>query len=153
MTGIFGALTDGFGTVAVGRVMLHKYIGPLKAREQCFKFHELRDRLQVIAVEGKIEIGSETYQLLLFIINLSIRNAGVMKLSEILKAAKAIEKRVNASTSERVFADIRSHNQEVQHLSAVVFDALPRMLISNDAGTLLFAKIIEFNHVLSKLLP
>jgi hypothetical protein len=47
----------------------------LRAKEQCFRFHELRDALQILAIEGKIKQDSRIYQFLMFMINVAIKNA------------------------------------------------------------------------------
>jgi hypothetical protein len=104
----------------------------LKAKEQAFRFHELRDRLQALFVEGYIEIDSLTYQFLVFSLNLSIRNAGKMKLTELLEMAKIVEKRVNKLTFDEIRADIQLHDVQVQQLAAEFFKAFAWMLVSND---------------------
>ena len=141
MNAIFVALASMLIGVSLGTLVLYKYARRVNMKEQAFKFHELRDGLQMLAIDGKIEKESKLYEFLLFTINLSIKNAGLMKLSELLSLSKAIDSRMSATPVEQIFADIRRHDQEVQQLSADVFDSLAQMLISNDHLIFLLAKI------------
>jgi hypothetical protein len=145
MNAIFVALVSTLVAFLLGRLVLYKYVRSLNIKDQSFRFHELRDRLQLLAIDGKIEKTSRTYEFLQFTINLSIKNAGSMKLSELLNLAKAINVKMNVPRTDEIFADIRRHDQEVQQLSADMFASLARMLISNDHLIFLLAKIMEFS--------
>lgn len=143
MSAITIALFSAFIATSMGSIVLHKYNRALRARSQCFKFHELRDRLQILAVEGKIEIGASTYKFLQFTLNLCIRNAGTMKLSALLKLSKIIHRKMRVQPSHDVFSDLRTESEEVQELTADVFHELSCMLIVNDGFTMFLAKVIE----------
>lgn len=143
MNAILVALFSAFLAMTMGTLILRKHARPAKYREQSFRFHDLRDRLQVLAVEGKIDRGSSAYDFLEFTINLAIRNAGVMKLSEVLRLSKTIESRMAVKKTEDVFASFRRQDEQVQNLAADVFNSLGVMLISNDDLTYVLAKVVE----------
>lgn len=103
----------------------------LKAKEQCFRFHDFRDRLQLFTIEGKIRADSNVYGFLLLTINIAIRNAGVIKLSQLLDVSRSVK-----SSKEHEFsklqADIREYPKEVQELASEVLDKFAWMLVAND---------------------
>src|SRR5260221_14071749 len=107
MNAIFAALFSVLIAISLGTLLLYKYERRLKLKGQSFRFHELRDKLQLLAIDGKIQKTSQLYEFLLFTINLAIKNAGLMKLSQLLGLSKAIDTRMNAVTADQIFADIR----------------------------------------------
>ena len=105
----------------------------LKAKEQCFRFHDLRDRLQMLAVEHKVEPTSRVHDFLLYVINIAIRNAGVIKLSQILNISQTVKKEAaGGSEFEQLQAEIRSYPKDVQALASQVFSSFAWMLVAND---------------------
>jgi hypothetical protein len=145
MSAILIALISLLVAISLGTLLLYKQERPLKARAQAFKFHELRDKLQLLAIEGKIDKTSRAYEFLQFTINLAIKNAGVMRLTELLGLTKAINRRMNTPTATEVISEIRRHDQQVQQLSAEVFASISEMLISNDRIIYLLAKALELS--------
>ena len=143
MSAIAIALFTAFVATCMGTLLLHKYSRALRVRSQTFKFHELRDRLQLLAVEGKIGTAASTYRFLQFTLNLCIRNAGTMKLSELLKLSKIIHRKMRVQPSHDVFSELRTESEEVQELTADIFHELSCMLIVNDGVTLMLAKMVE----------
>jgi hypothetical protein len=143
MSTIIVALFAGFVATTMGVLSLRKFSRPLKVRAQTFKFHELRDRLQLLAVDGKIEQASATYDFLQFTLNLALKNAGVMKLSEMLKLSRIIDRKMKVTEFYDVLSELRRKDEEVQKLAADMFNALGYMLISNDDFTFIIAMVIE----------
>ena len=135
MNVVIAALIIAFFAMTMGILVLRKYGKAQKVRSQAFKFHELRDRLQLLATEGKIKQDSVAFSFLMFALNLAIQNAGVMKLSTLLALSKTINRKMNVPPH-----DFRCENEEVQQLAADVFSELSNMLISNDGITMLLAK-------------
>jgi hypothetical protein len=107
----------------------------LRSKEQAYKFHEFRDRLQILNAEGKVGIASLGNDFLMFAINLAIRNAGAMRLTDILQMSRAVKKKVQNDGFERITEDIRRQGEEAQKFSAEFFEAFAIMLISNDTVT------------------
>jgi hypothetical protein len=104
----------------------------LRSEEQAYRFHELRDRLQMLNVEGKMEAASVGYLFLMSSLNIAIKNAGVMNLSDILQISRAVRKKAEYITFEQIAEDVRRQSEEAQVLSAEFFRCLALMLISND---------------------
>jgi|SRR5579862_1794050 len=100
----------------------------LKKNEQCFKFHDFRDRLQLLTLAGKIRPDSELHNFLLMTVNVAIRNAGVFKLRDLLE----ITKTVNKETDEKLQDHIREYPTEVQALASEVCSSFAWMLVAND---------------------
>lgn len=130
MSAIMVALFSALVAMTIGSLVLRRHMRLNKIRSQSFKFHELRDRLQLLAIEGKLTPGSPVYDFLAFTLNLAIRNAGEMRLSELLRFTRMIDGRMKVPARD-VFAEFRS-DSEVQKLAADVFNALSQMLIAND---------------------
>ena len=105
----------------------------LKTRDQCFRFHDLRDRLQVLAVEHKIEPSSMLHHFLLSMINVAIRNAGVIKLSQLLNISRSVkEEAADGNGFATMQEEIRAYPKEVQVLASEVFSSFALMLVAND---------------------
>lgn len=109
----------------------------LKKNAQCFKFHDFRDRLQVLTITGKILPSSELYNFLLLTVNLAIRNAGVIKLSDLLEISKTVQKETDGG---RLQDQIRGYPTEVQALASEVCSSFAWMLVANDDLTELLFK-------------
>jgi hypothetical protein len=103
----------------------------MKVNDQFFRFHDLRDRLQLLGVEHKIGQQSRPYHFLLDMINIAIRNAGVIKLSEMLEMSRKV-KNVDGKEFEKLQAEISSYPKDVQELASEVFGRFAWMLVVND---------------------
>src|SRR5208282_2557351 len=89
----------------------------LRKKEQCFRFHDFRDRLQLLTIAGKIQPGSQLHDFLLMTVNVAIRNAGVFKLRDLIEITKA----VRSETDDKKLQDhIREYPTEVQALASEV---------------------------------
>lgn len=142
----------GAGALSLFMVMaiLERRIPKLKAREQSYKLHELRDRLQILIIQDKITVQSATYSFLMPSLNLAIKNAGVLSLSRILELASAVNRNASDRSYPKIVQDVRRHDSEVQKLFDEFLQTLIAMLISNDKITSLMftaAKYVakEFN--------
>ncbi len=125
---VLGALLAGL----IQAVILDRGRPRLRLKEQFFKFHELRDKLQALAMDGKIRPDSMPYRILFTIINLSIRNPGVMKLRDVLKMSNTVKHQVEGNTFEQLQAELRSYPAEAQALASDVFSTFALMLVVND---------------------
>jgi hypothetical protein len=141
MTAILIAILSALLAGLIQVVILDRRRILLRAKEQCFRFHELRDMLQILAIEGKIKQESRIYQFLFFMINVAIRNAGVMKLSDLLRMSKTVKTEVEGPGFEAVTRELRSYPAEVQILASDVFNTFAKMLVVNDDLTFLLFNI------------
>jgi hypothetical protein len=116
----------------VQSLVIGKKYASLRTLEQRFRFHELRDHLQLLAVEKQIATESQVYRFLLSTINLSIHNAGNMKLSELLRISQAMKQRVRSSAFEEVQEELKISAPEVRVLASDVFTSFALMLVVND---------------------
>lgn len=128
VVGLFAAVAG----LTIQYLFLRKYKRWLQSREQAYSFHALRDRLQLLAIERKIEQNSIAYRFLLFGLNLSIKNAGRMRLSHALAVARLVDKRSTEMRNQSLMDDIKRQGDEVIALSADTFAAFALMLIRND---------------------
>jgi len=120
-------------------IVFHKRRRMLKEKEQCFRFHDLRDRLQLLAIEHKIDPHSKLHDFLLSMINIAIRNAGLIKLSALLDVSRIVKKEAG-SGNDSLQADIGAHAKDVQALASEVFASFSWMLVVNDDLTFLLFK-------------
>src|SRR3990172_9594942 len=97
MTGIIAAF--GFLAIALGiqRAFLLRHETVLRIREQAFRFHALRDNLQLFSLDGKIQSTSPSYGFLVSLTNLGIKNAGKLNVLDILRAAKGTIQEVDTA--------------------------------------------------------
>jgi len=100
--------------------------------EQAFRFHGLRDRLQTFVAEGRLAPTSLTCDFLMRMINFAIRNAGVIRLRDLVEMASDVEKEVKETRFEAICADIQQHDSDVQQLAAEFFLTFTSVLVSND---------------------
>lgn len=112
-------------------ILCHR-VPALKAKEQAFRFHELRDDLQLLAIEGKISISSPVYADLMRMLNVAIRNPGIMKLREIVWMAVTVRDQIKARGVANLQEQLLRENPEVQAFASRCFLAYSQMLISND---------------------
>jgi len=118
--------------VSIQRAFLGNLGSKLRAREQAFQFHALRDELQLLIAEGRMSTSSLTHDFLMKFLNFCIRNAGALKLREILEMAERVKNTPGKNQFSRVMEDIQKHDSEVQQLAQKFFFALANMLVSND---------------------
>ena len=113
---------------------LQHRVPKLKAKEQAFRFHALRDELQLLAVEGYISTSSVSYVVLVRMLNVAIRNPGLMRLRDVLRMATIARNTVERKrTFEEFQEDLQHHDPKVQQLASNCFLAFMTMLISNDS--------------------
>jgi hypothetical protein len=114
--------------------MLRPHARALNAREQAFRFHAIRDELQWLALRGEVRPHVALYGLLLWTANLAIRNAGTMRLHDVLVMARAIERYMGALPPHRAGWErcIRACPAPLQRVAAKASEALADMLVAND---------------------
>lgn len=118
--------------MSIQRAFLTGRSRTLRAREQAYQFHTLRDELQLFAAGGRIETSSLAYSFLIQSLNLAIRNAGLLKLREILELSERVRKTIEKTNFEAIYDDIQRHDSAVRELAGRVFFAFATMLIAND---------------------
>lgn len=132
MTSVLVAFVSAISLLAITSLILSKQRKNLRRVEQAFAFHRLRDELQQLAIEGQIPTESETFRVLMMLLNLSIKNAGVLKLRNVLKLVKSVEGKIGESGQERFRHDLATRPLAVQSLAAKCFFSLAQMLCCND---------------------
>jgi len=100
----------------------------LKARQQAFHFHAIRDELQYLALKGEVDPHCELYEFLMFTSNLAIRNAGIFRLRDLIRLARTVKQEI----PDRFVGMIESQPESLQRLAGQTFVALTQMLIAND---------------------
>ena len=130
--GLWIALIGVLLAILTETLVFWKRRGALRAKEQCFKFHDFRDRLQVLAIEHKIEPGSDLYRFLLMTTNIAIRNAGLIKLSELLNIARSVKRQVDGNEFSKIQGEMKNYPKDVQALASEIFESFAWMLVSND---------------------
>jgi hypothetical protein len=124
-------LTAGFSVMLL---TLQHRVPKLKAKEQAFRFHALRDQLQLLAMEGHISTSAFSYTTLMQMLNIAIRNPGLMKLGDMLRMAEIAKKAIGHKPEFKEFQqDVERHDAIVQQLAKECFFAFVDMLISNDS--------------------
>jgi hypothetical protein len=116
----------------IQRAFLVNRTAKLRATEQAFQFHAFRDDLQLYVAEGRIDPSSPTYDFLMQMVNFSIRNAGALKLREMLAITEKVKSKVDKNSFKKVAEDIHKQDIQVQELVQRFFFAMANMLISND---------------------
>ena len=128
---IVGLITIAIAS-AIERIFIEHTTSRLRAKEQAFKFHALRDRLQLLVAEGQVEASSLTYAFLMRMLNFSIRNAGAIGLRQTLEFSEKVRKNIGEGQFDVVAKDISKHGAEVQKLAQEFFGTFAWMLVSND---------------------
>lgn len=116
----------------IERALLANLAAKLRVKEQAFQFHALRDELQLLVAEGRIDPSSDVYEFLMQMTNFCIRNAGVLKLREVLEIAERVKSKIANNEFKRIIEDIQKQDVQVQQLAQKFFFAVANMLISND---------------------
>jgi hypothetical protein len=137
--GLWAAITFLLLASLIESVVFRKRRMTVKRNAQCFKFHELRDKLQLLTVQGKIRIGSRLHGFLMFTINVAIKNAGVIKLSDVAKISRMVKSEADGEF-EKLQRDTETHSSEVQALASEVCGSFAMMLVTNDDLTALLFK-------------
>ena len=88
-----------------------------------------------IQVDGELAAGSVPYDFLMDSLNLAIRNAGVMRLSQVLDVSRAVKTSADKFSNERLIKEVQGSGKETQKLYGEFFEALVEMLVSNDRLT------------------
>lgn len=132
MDGVIVGLASLLVWVGIGRILLERKSSSLRAKEQAYRFHAMRDELQLLAAERKIDTSSESYGFLISVLNFSIRNAGVVKLREIIEVSERVRRETSGSEFNGIMEDLRRHGPQVQRLAQEFFETFAWMLISND---------------------
>jgi len=136
MTAIMVGLISLALAVLLQRLMLERRARRLKACEQAFKFHAIRDELQLLALKKAVQQDNEVYDFILWTANLCIRNAGVIKLRDTLRVARIVHSKLNPEMTGRqreLLKAVKSAPPELQHLAGETFKALAEILVANDA--------------------
>ncbi|MBI3448831.1 MAG: hypothetical protein HY049_07960 [Acidobacteria bacterium] len=118
------------GLLTIQRMMLRGQWKSARLKMQAYRFHAIRDTLQLYAVEGLIDQASDTYGFVMGLANLSIRNAGSMKFSALVTTAAELGKTVEQKVT--LFDDIRRHDEKVRRLTGECFTSFGRLLITHD---------------------
>lgn len=124
-------------------VVFRKYERHARTKEQCFRFHELRDTLQALALERKIDTCSRSYQMLFGIINFAIQNAGAAKLSDMLTISRTMKRNMESNAFQELRDSLKSYPPEVQSLASGVFTTFAQMLVANDDITYWLFMVLE----------
>lgn len=104
----------------------------LRVTEQSFTFHKLRDELQLLAVDGQIEVDSHLYGFLSVMLNLGIRNAGTLRASQVVQMAKTRTHEFDDDSNDSLVRHVKMYNPQVQHFVGKCFYEFSRMLVLND---------------------
>ena len=131
MTGTLVALACLAIAVLIQRLALERRARRLKATEQAFRFHAIRDQLQELALEGAVHQHDQVYRFVMFTANLAICNAGVMKLRDILAIAQTVDSEISEQT-HTFFRDVKRQPEQMQRLVGATFETLAQMLVAND---------------------
>lgn len=159
MDGLLVAVISLAAVIALQRIFLFRS-GGIKGRQQAFALHALRDDLQLMVANNQVERTSVTYDFLMTMLNFAIKNAGVVKLRDLLVLSNKVRSDVVHRSFENVQGDIKKHSPEVQELSAKFFFVMANMLVSNDwivnygvkAAKLIVPPIKIFASIMSKFL-
>jgi hypothetical protein len=125
-----------FGLAATALAVMIQWVALSSRRtalhtvEQAYRFHELRDELQMLTLCGQLASTSRVYSCLMGMINVCIRNAGVFRVRDALDIAARVEQRLKPA--DRFTEEVRQSEPAVQELAGKVFLSFARMLISND---------------------
>ena len=112
----------------IQRFVLRGWSARIHKTEQAHRFHAIRDELQVLEMNGKISSDSITYVMLLNMSNFAIKNAGTMRLRDVLDFTPSPkEERIT-----NVIQDVHMHDEDVQKLAGNFFRAFGVMIVSND---------------------
>lgn len=102
---------------------------------QTYRFHAIRDDLDMLLVTGELKADDELARFLRFVLNLGIASAGDMGLRRAVQVAQTIDERLPDApgvTGKDLLADAASRGEAVQHVVAGTFLALADMLLAND---------------------
>jgi len=132
MESVFVGLISMAIALGIQRAFLSSHKRRLRASEQAYRFHALRDDLQLLAAGKFISVASPVFEFLMFTLNMAIRNAGAIRLREVLQLSKLIDKEVERHQFEKLLAEIQDCDPRVQQLAGRTFFSFAHMLIAND---------------------
>jgi hypothetical protein len=113
------------------RLILQPRANRLRAAQQAFRFHAIRDEVQLLAVQGKVDQSDPCYQFVMQTANLCIRNAGVMKLRDTLAIAQTVTEEMRCQALA-FLKHVRGQPEPMQRVVGETFSALSDMLLAND---------------------
>ena len=128
MTEVLLGLSLAAVAVAIQRLVLVSRARSMRARELSFRFHEVRDGLHKLVAEGRLSTDSRTYDALMSMTNLAIRNCGSMKLMHVL----ALARQVDAAVPRQTLQEIERQDDDVKELAGSFFEGFAAMLVNND---------------------
>lgn len=132
MTSILVAVVALAIAVAIQRLVLAPRGRVLRAHEQAFRFHTIRDELQTLALKGVVRQDDPVYSFVMWTTNLCIRNAGVIRLRDTLSTARTVDSKVQGESFNRFLRDVKRKPEPLQQLVGQTFIALAEMLVAND---------------------
>lgn len=132
MDGFLFGLACICAAVATWGILLRPRARKIAAADQAFRLHSLRDELQILVAEGRLEPSSPTHDFLMTMLNFAIRNAGSVKLREVLQIARNVKDHIGKTQFEDLLADVERHDGAVQELFQRFFLTFGNMLVSND---------------------
>jgi hypothetical protein len=118
---ITGLVATSLGLLIIFRILQGRE-SFLRAREFSFRFHEIRDRLQMATIDGKIGKTSVTYEFLQESLNLAIKNAKEMRLSQVIELSRAVEKNADDDGFSKILEEMQRCGPEVRKLYDVHAD-------------------------------
>jgi hypothetical protein len=130
MSSLVLGLAAGALALFIQRVALCHRGSAVRTAEQAYRFHELRDELQLLVIDGKLSSSSYVYLCLVAIANLCIRNAGVFRLRDLVAMTSQIDQKMEGRS---VVKAVQEMNPAVQETAGKIFYAFAQMLISNDS--------------------
>ena len=116
--------------ISVQRILLSGFKRRMQIKKHAYRFHSIRDHLQLHAIGGRIEQTAITYQFLMWICNFSIKNAGTMSFRDLVHLASDIEEEVDGR--KEFLEDINKQPDEIRILAAECMMTFGYMLIVTD---------------------
>lgn len=113
------------------RVYLRPQRNRLRQVEQSFVFHRLRDDLQNLALEGRLQTTSRLYQTLSNLLNMGLQNSTTLRASQIAALAKK-SVRAEVPTDSDFVSYVKQYDHDVQRFVAICFYEFSKMLLIND---------------------
>ncbi|MEO5825127.1 MAG: hypothetical protein ABIR59_04510 [Gemmatimonadales bacterium] len=136
MIALFVALFVLAMSVAIQSVLLRSHRRLLTAQEQAFRFHAIRDELELMAVNKEISPNDQVFEFVRWTTNVCIQGAGKLTLREALRTVKTIESSLPAemrgSDHGRFVKAIERRPESLQKLVGEMFFAMATMLVAND---------------------
>jgi hypothetical protein len=103
----------------------------LRQKTQARRLREIRDRLQRLGEEGRIETSSPVYDFLMTSSKLAIPSARSLRLGDLVAVARTLHRRMEAYPSN-LADECRKQPAEVQLLVADLFKCIADLLVDHD---------------------